>query len=322
MLTQLGSYAASFTGWFLAAMTNNHMLKYLDTGAILAVGALLQLLAHVLRFWNPPFGLFATSFFLSSLGMAYQDSHSNTFVSTINSAHRWLGFIHAMYALGALVSPFVATPIAAARPERWSIFYLFLVGLGAINLVAVIFCFWDTMRILKTEADDAGTGTRSRGGSAMRGIADTLKLRVVWIFSLFFFFSLGVGITAGGWVVQYLVTVRNGKLSEVGYTPAGLFGGIFLGRVLLVEPTHRLGPGRMIMIYCVMILALQLIFWLVPNIIASATALSLLGFFFGPFFPVVSLIPTKFSCSSNPAQGISVATKLFPSSVHASALGQ
>jgi hypothetical protein len=44
----------------------------------------------------------------------------------------------------------------------------------------------------------------------------------------------------------------------------------------------------MILLYSVVILGLQLIFWLVPNIIASATALSMRGFFFGPLFPIVS----------------------------------
>jgi fucose permease len=91
-----------------------------------------------------------------------------------------------------------------------------------------------------------------------------------------------------GWVVEYLVDVRHGKLSKVGYTPAGLYGGIFLDRLLLAEPTHRFGERRMILLYSVVMLALQVIFWLVPNIIASATALSLLGFFFGPLFPIVS----------------------------------
>ena len=285
------------------------MMKYLDTGAILAVGALLQLISNILRIWNPPFSLFAISFFGASLGMGYQDSHSNTFISTVHSAHRWLGFIHAMYALGGIVSPFVATPVSSLLQERWSLFYTFLVGLGAINLGAVVLAFWDSVRLIPEQRPESGNETFSRRRDAMRGVTETLKLRVVWILSLFFFFSLGVGITAGGeflqlcrltcftklsnmfpgWVVQYLVEVRKGKLSEVGYTPAGLYGGIFLGRLLLVEPSHRFGPRRMILFYSVMILALQLVFWLVPNIIANSVAISLLGFFFGPFFPVVSL---------------------------------
>jgi len=194
------SYAASFVGWLLAAATNSHMLQYLDTGAILAIGATLQLTSNLLRFWGPPFGLFATTFFISSLGVAFQDSHSNTFVSTVNGAHRWLGFIHAMYALGALVSPFVATPIAASMQPRWSIFYVFLVGLGFINMVGVLVAFRDSIRILprSSAASEGGGHAPGRGAEALRGMTKTLRLRSVWLLGLFFFFNLGIGITAGG----------------------------------------------------------------------------------------------------------------------------
>ena len=114
-----------------------------------------------------------------------------------------------------------------------------------------------------------------------------------------------VGITAGGWVVEYLITARDGRLPDVGYVPAGLWGGIFLGRVLLAEPTHRFGERNMTMVYCVMILALQLVFWLVPNLVSSAVAISFLGFFFGPMF----------------ATGMSIGSRLFPKDIQPTALG-
>jgi fucose permease len=111
--------------------------------------------------------------------------------------------------------------------------------------------------------------------------------------------------------VVYLVDVRHGKLSEVGYTPAGLYGGIFLGRLLLAEPTHRFGERRMILLYGVIMLGLQLVFWLVPTIIASATALSLLGFLFGPLFPIVSYISR--SAMESIKQGSTYWNRVFPS---------
>ena len=83
-------------------------------------------------------------------------------------------------------------------------------------------------------------------------------------------------------------------------------GGIFLGRVLLAEPTHRFGDRRMTMGYCVAILGLQLVFWLVPNMVSSAVAISFLGFFFGPMF----------------ATGMSIATKIFPKHIQPTALGK
>jgi len=117
---------------------------------MLALGAALQTLSQGLRVWNPPFGLFVFSFFLVSLGQAYQDTHANTFVAGADSAHRWLGLIHAMYMAGCLLGPVVATPIASLGASgSWCLFYAFPLGLGVLNLVMTIFAFRNRVRILK-----------------------------------------------------------------------------------------------------------------------------------------------------------------------------
>jgi fucose permease len=104
--------------------------------------------------------------------------------------------------------------------------------------------------------------------------------------------------------VTYLVEVRDGNVAEMGYVPAGYYGGAFLGRLLLAEPTHKFGERRMILLYAVICLAMQLVFWLVPNIVAGAVTISLLGFFSGPFF----------------ATGIHVGSQIFPRHIQHSAL--
>jgi fucose permease len=73
----------------------------------------------------------------------------------------------------------------------------------------------------------------------------------------------------------------------MGYVPSGFYGGLTLGRLLLAEPTHRFGELRMLLLYTVLTLAMQLVFWLVPNIISSAVVFSFMGFFLGPFFAAV-----------------------------------
>lgn len=90
-------------------------------------------------------------------------------------------------------------------------------------------------------------------------------------------------------MVNYLVEVRGGDLAKVGYVPSGQAAGTLLGRLLLMEPTHRFGEKPMLLLYFVISIGLQLVFWLVPNIIAGATALSIMGFFQGPFFATVSV---------------------------------
>jgi fucose permease len=319
------SYGATFLGWLFAAATNSHLIRYLNLGAILTLGAVIQVVAHTLRCWTPPFGLYVVTFFLQAAGMAYNESHANTFVASIDGAHRLLGFIHAMYALGCLISPFVATSIAARVEDRWPLFYLYLVGIGILNALAVILTFRDTLKIHAKPTATAAiqtTASASRSKTANRDIIATLRSPSVYLLSLFYFFMLGTGITAGGWVVEYLIQARNGHLPDVGYVPAGLWGGVFLGRVLLAEPTYRLGERRMTMVYCVLILALQLVFWLVPSLVGGAVSISILGFFYGPMFATVSPLGcTSFAICPEVIQGMSIGSKLFEKETQTTALG-
>ena len=192
-------YCTTFMGWLVAALTNSHAPRFFGLGALLSIGAALQLLSQSLRAWGPPFGLFAVTFFITGLGQAYQDSHANTFVSSVKAAHRWLGFIHAMYGFGCLVSPFVATAIASTNPPRWMLFYLFPLGLSLVNLISVVLAFSDSINVIRSRRDNETRGEESgRNKSALKEVRHVLKLRDLWIISLFYFLYLGASFAAGG----------------------------------------------------------------------------------------------------------------------------
>ncbi|KAL6806418.1 MFS general substrate transporter [Trichoderma sp. SZMC 28013] len=312
-------YGANFLGWLFAAFANTHLCQYLNLGAMLALGAVFQIAAHALRSWDPPFGLFVVTFWLVSVGQAFQDTHANSWVASAvpKGAHRWLAFIHAMYMAGCLVGPFVSTAIASAGDvSRWYLFYTFPLALGVVNLALTCVAFRETLGLQQKTITSESSGRTlaetaenpneavSRNKEATQLIKKTASTPSVWLLSLFFFFYLGSVLTAGGWVVEYLVNVRHGDLSQMGYVPAGFSGGGLLGRLLLAEPTHRFGERRMVFCYIVAAIGLQLIFWLVPNIIAASIAVSLIGFFTGPLFPT----------------GISLGSKLFSPDIHSTAL--
>ena len=265
-------YAATLAGWLAAALTSTHLGQRLRLGTVLALGAGTQTAAHLLRcVARPPWGVFVASCFVVCLGQGWQDTFGNTFVASqmgegdggeSSSVHRWLGFIHAMYMAGCLVAPFGAASIAATG--RWWLFYAVPLGLGVVNLGLVLVAFRDSLGL-----EGRGGGRRAQAEVEVDGkksasslIRDALGRKNVWLLGLFFFFYLGVGVTAGGWVVEYLVDVRNGDLAQMGYVPAGFSGGCLLGRILLPEPTHRFGEKRMVLLYCVLCLGFQLLFWL------------------------------------------------------------
>lgn len=144
----------------------------------------------------------------------------------------------------------------------------------------ISYCFRDTLLIKRKAAAkspapndhsaaeapahvDHGAGEDvSHNKDALALIKSTLRRPSVWLLSMFYFFYIGGQITSGGWVVEYLVDVRGGDLSNMGYVPAGFHGGCLLGRLLLAEPTYRLGERRMVFVYCCIAVALQIVFWL------------------------------------------------------------
>jgi fucose permease len=106
--------------------------------------------------------------------------------------------------------------------------------------------------------------------------------------------------------VLFLTDVRGLSLRSAGYVPTGFYVGSFIARLALPHPTHTWLGGEhwMLMIYITIILALQLVSWLVHSAVATAVTVSCIGFFFGPFF----------------ASGMQVAKETIPRKVRGNAL--
>ncbi|KFY35218.1 hypothetical protein V494_06107 [Pseudogymnoascus sp. VKM F-4513 (FW-928)] len=263
-------FACAFAGWAVAAVVAGLSRAKLGSGGVLMLGAFLQLLTHVLRVWTPPFALFAVTFFLAAVGAAFQDAQANAFVATIKSAHRWLGVIHASYGAGCVVGPLVAAAIASNKPDQWALFYGFAIGIAGLNMGLVTLAFWEDTtygkKVAEASGEESEEGVQGSFGKAWVEMRETAAQKEVWLLSVFYFFYLGLAITLGGWLVEYLVTVRHGDLAKVGYFSTILSVGTTLGRLILVEPTHRF------------------VSWRVNSIAATATCATLMSFFMGPFF--------------------------------------
>ncbi|KAF7190348.1 Bypass of stop codon protein 6 [Pseudocercospora fuligena] len=272
-------YGISFLGWLTAAVVIGYTRLSFGTGGVLICGALLQLVAQLFRFWTPPFGVLAFSFLPVCLGQGLQDSQANTFVSSIKKAHRWLGLIHGSYATGGLCGPLIASAIASNSGGNWAAFYYVPTGIGAINLALCSYAFWDEATLRKP----TDQSEQRRSMVALLELREAVKLKAI---------------------VEFLVVVRQGRLSQVGYISSAFFGGTALGRFLLAEPTFRLGEWRMILLYAVVCLAFQIVCWRVPSIVVNAVMVSFLGFLLGPMF----------------ATGVSVGSKLIPQELQQSGL--
>ncbi|KAB8078501.1 major facilitator superfamily domain-containing protein [Aspergillus leporis] len=281
-------YLVNCIGCLTASFSNIHVCSRIGTGGTLVLGAVIQTFGFSLMFWTPPFPLFVTAFFFSGMGCAYQDAQANTFTTTVDNAHRWLGILHAVYGLGTIISPVVANMIASRTPV-WHHFYLVMLCLGLLNMSFLMWTFREGL---------FQPNEKNASGTASSELKATFSNRAVWILSGFSFLYVGAEVTVGGWLVQYIVSVRNGDPKEVGYIASGFWTGFTLGRVVLADITHYFGERRMVFVYLALAITMQLLFWLVPNIIVIAVAVCLLGFFIGPFYPIglyvlTNVVPEK-----------------------------
>jgi len=65
--------------------------------------------------------------------------------------------------------------------------------------------------------------------------------RIVWLSAIFLLGYVGVEVALGGWIVTFMIRVRNAEAFAGGMTATGFWLGITVGRVILGFVTPRLG---------------------------------------------------------------------------------
>jgi fucose permease len=121
--------------------------------------------------------------------------------------------------------------------------------------------------------------------------------------AFFVLFYVGVEVTIGGWIVSYIINVRGGGPSS-GYVSSGFFGGLTFGRVALLWINKKVGERRVVFIWAALSIAyvssynpsfsylitinsrLEFVVWFVPSLVGNAVAVSFVGVFLGPMYPL------------------------------------
>lgn len=188
LLTVSFVYLVNFTGWVTACFANIHVCARIGTGGTLVLGAAVQCLGYALMWWRPPMLVFMGAFFLTGMGVAFQDAQANAFTITVQNAHRWLGILHAVYGGGTIVAPLVASAIASRTPD-WHRYYLVTMGLGVVNVGLLAWTFRRGLFAPNV------LGAKETAGGEFRAV---VRNKAVWVLNGFFFLYAGAEVAAGG----------------------------------------------------------------------------------------------------------------------------
>jgi fucose permease len=90
-----------------------------------------------------------------------------------------------------------------------------------------------------------------------------------------------------------MTKVRSASSFQSGASSSGFWGGMTVGRAALPFLATRMGEFRAVILCLCVVVALQLIFWLVPSLVVSAVAVALLGMFMGPLWSTSMVLVAK-----------------------------
>ncbi|KAK7932695.1 hypothetical protein PG985_003407 [Apiospora marii] len=270
------------------------------------------------------------AFMIAGFGNGLADAAWNAWVGNLDRANEMLGFLHGFYGLGAVLSPLIATNMVANAKLPWYTFYYIMIGLAGLEIFTSVAGFWTSTAaayhasIARQHGEEGEEGEGPRG-SLREALITRPSARVTWLCALFLLGYVGVEVALGGWIVVFMIQVRQGAEFASGMTAMGFWLGITVGRVVLGFVTPRLGEKLAIsvstpfrssfsseddlssplslssatnlthtaQIYLPIVMALELLFWLVPQFIVSAVAVGLQGFFLGPLFPAAIVAMSK-----------------------------
>ncbi|KAB8237178.1 putative MFS transporter [Aspergillus alliaceus] len=289
-------------GYTLAALLNNKIHTRFGRRGVAWISPGCHLLAYIVNCLHPPYPVLVVSFIFAGFGNGLADSAWNAWIGNMASANQLLGLLHGLYGVGAVLSPLVATSLITEAKVPWYYFYYIMIGCAAMELAFCVTVFWDSTAVA---LQDTYHHEDTQPGGLRRALFKKQYAWVTWICALFLLGYVGIEVALGGWIVTFMMQVRDGGDFASGMTATGFWLGITFGRVILGFVTPRLGEKVAIVVYSLLAIACGLILWLVPNFYASAVAVSFQGFFLGPFFPAAVI----------------VATKLLPRTLHVSAIG-
>ncbi|KAF7360332.1 MFS domain-containing protein [Mycena venus] len=281
-------------GFIGGAMINVPLTDRLGFGKMIAFGSICQIIAYAMQAPAPPFPVFVLSFVINGVGIAIQDAQANGYVASLkHSPEIKMGLLHGAYGAGALVSPIVATQFSQLR--HWSFHYLASLGVAISNALVLAFVFrfksqdgeahtveactiaHDVSKECLATVGEAAGETSTSEHSTFRQILST---KTVHLLAFFILVYVGVEVTIGGWIVTYIIDVRGGGPSS-GYVSAGFFG----GKKSLLR-SRAIGERRVLYLYSILAIALELVVWLVPSLIGDAVAVAIVGMLLGPIYPI------------------------------------
>ncbi len=165
-------------------------------------------------------------------------------------------------------------------------------GLRILSLAAIGWSFWNYEKEAITQFSNSLVEVTSRQSAAetaapskLQAIGRAFRQRTTLVGALFIFAYQGIEVSESGWFISYLIEYRNANPAHVGYgkvflalvastqtlanrciVTSGFWGGITVGRFVLVHAARRVGEKNFVFGLGLGVIVFQLLAWLIPDV--------------------------------------------------------
>jgi fucose permease len=241
--------------------------------SVLLLGAGMMAGLVLMTIFRSPWLLFM-AFALTGIGRGAMSNVCNAVTSEV-SGHKTaaLNLLHAIFAIGALLSPLVVFAFTSNINSGWK-----YAALSAATLAAVTWIMLARSR-LSTERTNKESG----------GSFQFLKDFQLWLSTLILFFYLCAEVSIIGWFVVYFRDTGILPAVAAEFTPTMLWLMMMVGRLLCAALPPRINRGKLLLILAV---SMTICF---VGLMQSNTAATSVLFLLGIGFSMAGIFPTTFS---------------------------
>lgn len=283
-------FVSQVIGYTIAAATSSLLSSSLGLARSLLVASVsltsaLSIYAFTTHWW-----VMVAAGLLLGLGAGLIDAGINTFIASDQKNANLMGMLHAFYGIGALLGPILATTLLTLG-FHWRHIYFVVAGVVSLTIVGML---WAVLHryppmMLKPVVNN----------SPKANLRQALKTPIVLVSSLLLLIYVGTEVSIGNWAYTVQHVSRGIPAWIAGYSIAGYWLGLTLGRLAMGQLIKYLGAVRTIDVSLALLMIGLLTWWGLPN---QWLSLPLMGLGLAAIFPaMIWLTPQRVAAPIVPA---------------------
>jgi fucose permease len=266
----------AMAGYLLSSFFSPQIVRWIGIGNLLTLSSFIMVVSLLTFAFTPWWAILLVGSGLAGLGAGAIDAGISGYSAT-RFTPRTIVWMHACYGIGAMLGPAIMTAVLAANLAwRW--------GYGVVG--AMLLAMTVAFAMAGTSWEIAPAGNALDSPKPVGAVAALRRAGVWGNISLFLIYT-GAEATAGQWAYSLFTESRGMNETLAGLSVTAYWGSLTAGRILCGFIANRFSVKLLLRISMVIAPIVSLLIWQRNSAAGNVAGLALLGFFFGPIYPLM-----------------------------------